>query len=367
MTKTITILLSFICLVQTNLFPQKTNLDLKKVTHFTASVSPAYGFVIPHDVMVRNTAGTVVTGVEIKFNRIRVDEEAKRYNFRSFNTGFALSYYRFSKPFLGNALYGSYFVEPYFINHKHFRFGLVAKVGLSYNSNPYNEVTNTGNNSYSLYINPYLCLGLNADILTRGNAGLNLDVMFNHNSNGSIYHPNYGINFPTSSLGVVYDFKKYKTKDITRTMIAAWRLDINPFVAFKSIPMERDHFYGVYGFTLQAARKMGFFNTVTLASEWVTDMSAKKTMELDGNPHLDFNRLGILAGHEFIFKKFNFSQQIGIYVYKEVPYISRVYHRWGLYYKFSDKWMAGSNLSAHKQVADFLDLRVIYSINIPHP
>jgi hypothetical protein len=195
--------------------------------------------------------------------------------------------------------------------------------------------------------------------------GLNLDVMFNHNSNGSIYHPNYGINFPTVSLGLTYDLKKYKTKDITSTFNPTWRFDMNPFLCFQTIPLDRKHFYGVYGFALEAARKVGFFNTATLGAEWVTDQGAKKTMELGGNSHLDFSRVGILAGHEFIFKKFNFTQQIGIYVHKDVPYISQIYHRWGLYYKFNKKWMGGFNLSAHKQSADFLDLRVIYSINVP--
>jgi hypothetical protein len=294
-----------------------------------------------------------------------MDADAKRFSPRGFNSGFTLAFYRFSKEFLGNALYGSYFIEPYFINNQHFRFGLVAKLGLSYNSNPYNEVSNRENNSYSLLINPYLCLGLNADVLIHGNTGLSIDVMFNHNSNGGIYHPNYGINFPTASLGFVYDLKKIEVENIAPTYNPEWRFDMAPFGCFKTIPLERKHYYGVYGFSSQLARKLGFFNTLTIGAEWVTDRSAKKIMELENNSHLAFDRVGILAGHEFIFRKFNFSQQLGWYVYKEVPFISWLYHRWGLYYKVNNKWMAGFNLSAHKQVADFLDLRVIHSLSFP--
>jgi hypothetical protein len=237
----------------------------------------------------------------------------------------------------------------------------VAKLGLSYNSNPYNEVSNNQNNSYSLFINPYLCLGLNAEVLTNGKTGLNVDVMFNHNSNGGIYHPNYGINFPTASLGLVYDLQKVSTAKIIQPFNPKWRFDVSPFICYKTIPMDRNHFYSIYGLSLQGAGRLGFFNTVTMGIEWVNDKSAKKTMESEGNPQLDFRRVGILAGHEFIFKRFNFTQQIGWYLHNEVPYITRLYHRWGLYYKFNNKFMAGFSLSAHKQVADFLDMRFIYS------
>ena len=99
-------------------FAQKTEQDLQKVIHFTATISPAYGFVIPHDIMVSNTAGTKITGIELKLNRIREDAEAKRYAGKSFNTGYTFAFYHFSKSFLGNALYASYFVEPYLINQK---------------------------------------------------------------------------------------------------------------------------------------------------------------------------------------------------------------------------------------------------------
>ena len=60
----------------------------------------------------------------------------------------------------------------------------------------------------------------------------------------------------------------------------------------------------------------------------------KKTLQINGRSNLDY-RAGALIGHEFIFKKFNFSQQIGIYLYNQNPYIDRIYHRWGLYFKLN--------------------------------
>ena len=341
---------------------QISDLPEKKITSFKISISPVYGFVFAHDVQVKNTAGTIVTGVEIKLKRIRLDAEARRYIHKSFTSGFSLAYYKFSKDFLGYAFYGSYYIEPYIVNHKKFALGLVAKAGLSYNSNPFNVITNNQNFSYSLYINPYLCLGFNSSIKASKNLDLDFDVMFNHNSNGAVYHPNYGINFPTASLGMVYDLNRTKIKDIIPSEKFVWRFDLMPFASYKTISLDKKHFYWVYGAALQANRKIGFFNSVNVGLEWVADLGAKKALEIEGRSGLDYKRAGILLGHEFIFKKFNFSQQIGIYVYNQIRDPIRIYHRWGLYYKFSKNWMAGANLSAHSQTADFLDCRIIYSI-----
>ncbi|HEY8661564.1 MAG TPA: hypothetical protein VIL78_21185 [Hanamia sp.] len=61
-------------------FAQGNGLPEKKLTHFTVTASPVYGFVYAHDVQVKNTEGTIITGIEIKLNRIRLDAKAKRYS-----------------------------------------------------------------------------------------------------------------------------------------------------------------------------------------------------------------------------------------------------------------------------------------------
>lgn len=361
MKKSITILFFFtFCIIQ-KLTSQTSDTPQSKITHFTLSASRVYGFVFAHDKQVNNTAGTIVTGVEVKLNRIRTDAEAKRYAGKYFNSGFTLAYYQFSKGFLGNAVYTSYFLEPYLINNKKYMLGVVAKVGLSYNSNPYNEILNNQNYSYSLYVNPYLCLGFNSSIKASKKFRIELSAMFNHNSNGSFYHPNYGINFPTGSLGIVYDLSTTKLKHIVPTKKFTWRFDIMPFATYKSIPLDRNHFYWLYGLAAQVNREIGFFHTVNFALEWLTDFGFKKTLQINGRSTLDYHRAGALLGHEFIFKKLNFSQQLGIYLYNQNPYIDRIYHRWGLYFHLNKNWMAGINLSAHRQIADFLDFRIIYS------
>lgn len=334
----------------------------KKTTHFTLSARPAFGFVIAHDEQVSNTAGTYIVAAEIKLNRTRLDAKAKRYSSRYFNSGYSLAYFQFSKQFLGYGIFGSYFIEPYMVNNEKFTFGPVAKIGLGYNSNPYHEELNNQNFSYSSHLNPYLSLGFNATMKVSKKYNLDAGINFNHISNGGIRHPNYGMNFPTVSLGLEYDMNVYKTDEAIPPLDFKWRFDVIPFGSYKSIALDKKHFYWVYGLALQANRKAGWYHSFNLGAEWVSDLGKKKEFEISGRPGTDHNRFGILAGHEFLFKKFNFSQQLGVFVYNKDQNFGLVYHRWGLSYKMNPQWMIGGNLAAHRLTADFVDLRLVYSI-----
>lgn len=353
------ILFSFILLTR-DCFAQN-NPSFEKRVHYTISVKPTAGFVFAHDEQVSNTAGTYITGFEIKLNRKRLDEKARQYRSKLFNSGFSFAYARFSKEFLGNGIYGAYFIQPYFINNENVTFGPIAKVGLSLNSNPYHEQLNNENFSYSSYVNPYLSLGLNAALRISKKINLEGGVYFNHTSNGGIKHPNYGMNYPGASLGLEYDLGIYKTTKITLPPDFKWRFDVTPFASYKSIALDRKHFYWVYGAGVQAGRKVGRLHAFTLGAEWLTDLGKKKEFEIAGHAGADHKRLGALVGHEFVFNKVHFSQQLGVFIYNQDPNAGRFYHRWGLYYQVGPDWMIGAGLTAHRLTADFLDLKLRYS------
>ena len=105
---------------------------------------------------------------------------------------------------------------------------------------------------------------------------------------------------------------------------------------------------------------VGRINNLTLAAEVYHDENlnlAIKKDSLQASPV----KAGIMAGHEFILGRFLFSQQLGIYVFDQTPYFDRLYHRWGVQYNISKNFGVGFKLKAHRQVAEFIDLRVVYS------
>ncbi|MFO7658430.1 MAG: hypothetical protein R6W78_15340, partial [Bacteroidales bacterium] len=71
----------------------------------------------------------------------------------------------------------------------------------------------------------------------------------------------------------------------------------------------------------------------------------------------DHRYIALLAGHELILGRFNFYQQLGVYIYS--PFIRKdpVYQRYGLNFNITKNNFVGISIKAHRQVADFLDFR----------
>jgi hypothetical protein len=116
----------------------------------------------------------------------------------------------------------------------------------------------------------------------------------------------------------------------------------------------------VIGVTLQSSKQVGRINALTAGMEVFKDYATKAQLRRD-SIHASPIRAGLLVGHEFLLGKFIFSQRLGVYVFDETPYFDRIYHRWGILYWLNRNSGIGFNLQAHRQVADFIDLRVIYS------
>ena len=124
----------------------------------------------------------------------------------------------------------------------------------------------------------------------------------------------------------------------------------------------KDRFW-VYGFGLNLSRKVNLLHAYTIGAELMADESVGFLYQMESRKGRSFYRLGANVGHEFLLgNKFVFSQQIGVYIFNQTPYISWIYHRWGLNYKITKNLMIGSNLLADLQKANFLDLRMTYSI-----
>jgi hypothetical protein len=81
------------------------------------------------------------------------------------------------------------------------------------------------------------------------------------------------------------------------------------------------------------------------------------------NKDISTNLGGVLIGHEFLFNRCIFSQQLGYYFFNEMPsLVDYFYHRWGFNYKLSRHAMLGLNLNANLQKAYLIDLRLVFSL-----
>jgi hypothetical protein len=68
----------------------------------------------------------------------------------------------------------------------------------------------------------------------------------------------------------------------------------------------------------------------------------------------------ILAGHQFCFGRFGFSQQIGHYTYRDYEYQTDFFQRYVITYLLAQKISIGVSLKAHGKEAEQMDIRAAY-------
>ncbi|MFM1971146.1 MAG: hypothetical protein RL731_968 [Bacteroidota bacterium] len=341
--------------------------ELKQVA-WSVGFQPQRAFVYAHTPKLSQFKGSGGTGFQIDLNRYRLDTLASTYSRFKFNSGFAFQWMRFDSSSLGTAFNFSYFLEPVLWEYQALQLRLRAAGGLNLATRPYDQKSNPTNPAYSFYINGYLGLGLGAYLKVNNKLKVFANATYSHFSNGNTGNPNFGLNYPHIGVGLDYSLKT-SSKPIGKTMFQkeVWRYDIGVFASNKSLPILPDNRFWVYGALVQTGYRYNTLNALTLGVEMFRDHSMRTAVDSNIfylNKDVSINLGGLLLGHEFIFNRCIFSQQLGMYFFNELPsdLVGRFYHRWGFNYKLHKQWMLGLNLNANLQKAFLFDLRMIYSL-----
>jgi len=343
-------------------------------TEFALRVN--YGVIYVHTPLVANTSGAQPRGVDFEVSKLLTD----KVNWDNYSCyprmGLAFSYVDFNSQILGKSVSSSYFLEPNYRIGKSGSFFVRGAVGLSYLTNPHDSIKNPANQSYSLPVNFYLALGVGINYRLGSHISLSFLANFQHNSNGGFAMPNHGINFPTASLGIKYNLSDNSLPKYPKIKTYNWHkskpvveagLYYSPKSGYKPLVnntwvSQRKNLGGAY---VQVSKQISSLHAITAMLEVYKDgglESIKKNLGDNSSNVL----AGFMLGHEFIFYRVIFSQQLGAYLFKDTRTFSllyhqafpEVYHRWGLRYKINTHLHAGFNLLAHNQVADFIDFRL---------
>ncbi len=336
----------------------------KKVT--VLGVNLDYGFLIKHTPSLEKIPTAYPSGISVSWSKLLLTKNAWEFCNCFPRVGVDLGYWNWdNNDVLGHGILSMGFVEPYFRTQKKtnmfFRMGL----GGAYLTEPYDEVTNPLNESYSTDLSFALMVGLGLNFRLDEYWNLQFLAKYNHTSNGGINTPNKGLNFPTLSLGVHKSLepvifpnlkkigKREAPKDKDRFSIAHFSGWSNARVG------DKDKFY-VFGFMGKYSRWVGNRSALTGGTELIFDYSRREQI-LSDDQNNNFVQAAATIGHEFWLGKVTFSQDLGIYYFNEYRINDDIYQRYTLAYNFNKHIFAGFSLKAHGHVADFIDLRIGYS------
>ncbi|MBK6263692.1 acyloxyacyl hydrolase [Marivirga sp. S37H4] len=334
---------------------------------FSVGLGVQHGFIFAHSEDVQNTSGARPTGIEALLSWQRNDSATYALCHCYPRQGLLLTYYDYDVGLLGKSGTAAYFLEPTFRISKRVLFSLKGAAGLSYLNNPYDSISNPGNQSYSTHLSIYLLVGVGVWVQLSEQWWLNPGINYQHISNGGMRQPNKGINWPTAGIALSYQPISRPWYTGARTTEKYWRkysprYDIAILGAMSrgyNVAGNRKR-YLAGGLALQAGRQVGSLSMLTLGAEVYHDEKLEEKLHREGL-NASPVKASLLLGHEFLLGRFQFSQRLGVYIFDQTPYYDRLFHRWGIKYRINRYLSAGINLLAHRQVAEFLDFRIAYT------
>jgi hypothetical protein len=336
---------------------------------FTIGIRPHYGYILLHSKKIREIKNSYPLGFEVDFswhkNGLKHWNNCHCYP----RTGILISYFYYDNPkILGDGIAAVYYIEPHFGAHRKLSFSMRVGAGLTYLNNPYNKVTNPNNLSYSTHLSSFLLMYLTLNYKVSKNISINASGCYNHTSNGGIKVPNKGINFTTTSIGIGYTVnpQKFINRGKTKFKETGKRrqsldLDILGFLKSYSHGEPLEHF--IWGGSVNYSYQIGRVSALNASTEWMVNGIVKEDMKrnnIQGKSHM---RGGLLFGHEFLMGRYRLSTQLGIYAYR--PYRDSdndlIYQRYKLIYQFNNGVYTGISVKAHRDTADYFDIRIGYS------
>lgn len=366
--QTIVFIICFVFLPSGRLFSQDKDYNRSL---FIIGVRAHYAFIIQHTPKLKDEiTQSKPWSFEMDLNWHLRQRGVWNYCYCYPRTGVSVMYTDFALPrVLGSAVSIYPFIEPYIRPEKSLNFAIRFGIGPAFMTKPYDEVTNPDNLFFSSIVSFIALLNFSVNYRITDQLTFRVAGNYNHISNGGYSEPNLGINFPSVNAGFDYSFQKTEFENRDKDIDVVLNPDKNRFdlvclvSAKPTRPGKYEKRYPVYGLNLQYSRVVGRIFALAAGTEWVNDQSLKEIIREDNildesGDYIDHNRIGVLAGVDWLFGRFIFYQQFGCYLYAPNKAKNVLYQRYGLNFKITDHFYTGINIKAHGQDADFMDFRV---------
>lgn len=328
-----------------------------------------HAFIGAHTPKVAHLAGSHPSGFDARAEWQTRGARPWHAAWRLPKTGVQLSYFDYHQPILGRSwalsLYTTKFIYRSARQQVHFRTGL----GLAYFTNPFSEATNRKNTIVSTHLNAAINFRFEyAHRLTEHLDG-EVAVALQHYSNGATSKPNFGINLPTFSAGLVYRPTRYTPPHGPRQLAPLptgqrrWFVDVATSVGWRQWGVYDRKRYLVNGVHAQVGRRVNLKNNLVAGLDYFYDRSLLVQREQDstikgGTPTSDVRKVGVVAGQELLLGRLIVDWHFAWYLYQPFKSGTPYYERIGVKYLITPHLFACVDLKAHRGAADVVEWKL---------
>jgi hypothetical protein len=327
-----------------------------------------YGFIIPHSSAIEPVSHTNPFGFETSINKLHTSFNQWQVFRAYWISGIQAGYFNFQNPdILGSAFEITVFAEPVISSWRNCFLSVRGGFGISYHTKIFDKQDNPANQFFSTHLSFPLFADIRFRYRLAGLTFLTFSGCYNHISNGGFKLPNKGMNFPTFALGMErfrkslpelnhnYSSLLAETKPVLSLMLQG----ISTVKVMEEEQGYPEKTLFLYGFHFRASKQIRSYYSLSLGTEMIFDGYARETIRRE-QANIDYKRIAVTAGQDFLLGRVIFSQHLGFYIYS--PYKARnlVYQKYELTYKITPVLAAGVFMKAHLQVADMMGISISY-------
>lgn len=347
---------------------QETQLKIEKSSYFQLDYFKT-------NILPQNGAKHLITGRPKGFifswNKRSFGEKLWEQHYNYPDVGFAFGYQDFENNSLGKlyALYTHY--NFYLLKRKLI---LSTGIGIAYNTNPYDKVTNNKNVSFGSHLNSssYIKLFYQKENLIQ-NIGFQAGFIFIHASNASFKAPNKGINTYGVNIGLNYNLNTKPQPFIRKIDSLNYNEPIHFNINFSTGFNESDHIgtgikpFMVFSFF--ADKRLNRKSSLQLGAElnlyyYLKDYIKFQYVfngDVTRTNFPDWKRVGVFVGHELFINKLSFVTQVGYYLHAPSILNEGIYERVAFKRSFNNSnYYATIAVKAHLIDAESLEFGVGY-------
>jgi hypothetical protein len=332
------------------------------------------GRIIPHTqrFLPEVTKHGVIT--EVRYHKRLVDHNSSLAKINHPEFSYRLQYARFGNAEVFGEAWSFYSaVNFHLLRNTHLQWYATLGSGISWFSKYYDPITNPTNNVIGSRVNNITFIGTGIRLPITSQLKIVAESALVHMSNGSLQHPNLGINHWTASIGVNYSIAKGKVtayeKDASYSVNRKWAHTIRTAIALQNnIIGGPAHF--IINSNFLSLRKTSPNNRlglgVTIAyNEGEYRWLVLREPENRSNARIRSTDLSINIADELRIRNTSLMGMIGYYLYDPYYKIAPIYFKVGFqqYLKLGkvQNLIIFGNLKTHFFIADYMEFGVGYS------
>ena len=316
------------------------------------------GTIIAHSADLRPISQSTPIGINAGWQWMGTGQKSWEVCHCFYYLGLEAFYYNFNNPsVLGSAAGISGSFEPILWRKEPWVLSLASGIGLSYLNKVHDPVDNPDNIFFSQPLSFLLFVASTLEYRISPDWSAQLEVRYNHISNGGQKQPNKGMNFPAISLGASRYLSWKNIPQYAKSPISpAWQ------------------FYGEAGFTSKGRDgATGRGAVLSLAGEAFRPVTAINALGAGLDLGKDYSSeqqqsfwpsltIAPFVAHHFTLGRIDFSQWMAFYLQNpDDDHNHRFYQRYVLRYKINNTLFAGVGLKVHGHVAENIDVRLGWS------